>query len=103
MKKHKSHALATSDEEEAVVQAQIAADPEDGDATDADLAQARPFPSAFPALAERITRSRGRPPVDDPKRQISLRLSPSVIDKFKATGKGWQSRINDVLEKAKVG
>jgi uncharacterized protein (DUF4415 family) len=35
-----------------------------------------------------------------PKRQISLRLDPDVIDAFKATGKGWQGRINDALRKA---
>jgi uncharacterized protein (DUF4415 family) len=51
-------------------------------------------------LAESIRRSRGRPAVEQPKRQISLRLDPDVIDAFKATGKGWQGRINDVLRKA---
>lgn len=34
------------------------------------------------------------------KQAISLRLSPEVITAFKATGKGWQSRINDVLLQA---
>lgn len=31
------------------------------------------------------------------KKPVTLRLSEEVIDKFKATGKGWQARINDVL------
>jgi uncharacterized protein (DUF4415 family) len=34
------------------------------------------------------------------KRQVMLRLDPDVIDKFRATGAGWQSRINDALRKA---
>ncbi|HEB79027.1 MAG TPA: hypothetical protein ENI79_00940 [Rhodospirillales bacterium] len=33
------------------------------------------------------------------KRLLSLRLSPEVIEYFQATGKGWQTRINDVLRK----
>lgn len=70
--------------------------------TDEELAQARPFAEVYPDLAESIRRSRGRPKVDSPRQQISLRLDPDVIEKFKATGKGWQSRINDVLKAAKL-
>lgn len=70
--------------------------------TEQDFAAARPFAEVFPDLAESIRRSRGRPKVDSPRQQISLRLDPDVIEKFKATGKGWQSRINDVLKAAKL-
>jgi uncharacterized protein (DUF4415 family) len=70
--------------------------------TDEELAQAKPFAEVFPELMESIRRSRGRPAVASPRRQISIRLDPEVIEKFKATGKGWQSRINDVLKQAKV-
>ncbi|RWO77448.1 MAG: hypothetical protein EOS18_21610 [Mesorhizobium sp.] len=65
------------------------------------IAKGKPFAEAFPDLAESIKRGRGRPPVAVP--QISIRLEPAVIEKFKATGKGWQARVNDVLKKAKVG
>lgn len=68
--------------------------------TEEDFKKARPFAEAFPQLAESIRRSRGRPAVEQPKRQISLRLDPDVIDAFKATGKGWQGRINEALRKA---
>jgi uncharacterized protein (DUF4415 family) len=70
--------------------------------TEEDFANARPFAEVFPDLAESIRRSRGRPKVETPKQQVSLRLDPDVIEKFKATGKGWQSRINDVLKAAKL-
>jgi uncharacterized protein (DUF4415 family) len=40
---------------------------------------------------------RGRPPLAEPKRQVTLRLSPEVIDHFKAGGPGWQTRIDDAL------
>lgn len=72
------------------------------EATDEELAQAKPFAEAFPELAESIRRARGRPPVEKPRQQISIRLDPDVVEKFKATGKGWQSRINEVLKQAKV-
>lgn len=70
--------------------------------TDEQIAEMRPFAEVFPDLAESIRRSRGRPKVAAPKQQISLRLDPEVIEKFKATGKGWQARINDVLKAAKL-
>ncbi|WP_193335753.1 BrnA antitoxin family protein [Devosia beringensis] len=81
---------------------------EDWDAVDSpeltaeELATARPFAAVFPELAENIRRSRGRPKIEAPKQQISLRLDSEVIEKFKATGKGWQSRINDVLKATKL-
>ncbi|WP_395622540.1 BrnA antitoxin family protein [Sphingomonas daechungensis] len=43
---------------------------------------------------------RGRPPVgDESKQQVTLRLAPQVIRYFKASGKGWQTRLNSVLER----
>ncbi len=43
---------------------------------------------------------RGRPPLDRPKEAVKLRLSPDVLDHFRAGGPGWQTRINATLEKA---
>ena len=31
---------------------------------------------------------------------VSIRLSPEVVDHFRATGPGWQKRIDDILKKA---
>lgn len=31
------------------------------------------------------------------KVQVTLRLSPEVLDFFKSSGKGWQTRLNDML------
>lgn len=41
----------------------------------------------------------GRPPSADPKQQVTLRLDRAVLDAFRATGPGWQSRINAELRK----
>ena len=67
-----------------------------------DFAKARPFREVFPDLAASIDRVRGRPRVDNPKQQVSIRLDRDVIEKFKATGKGWQARMNAVLKAAKL-
>jgi uncharacterized protein (DUF4415 family) len=44
---------------------------------------------------------RGRPPLGARSKQaVKLRLSPGVIEHFRAGGAGWQTRINETLEKA---
>ena len=43
---------------------------------------------------------RGRPKAAAPKEAINIRLSPDVLIHFRATGPGWQSRINATLRKA---
>ena len=71
-------------------------------ASEKQLARAKPFAAAFPEIAERMRRAVGRPKSENPKQAVSLRLDRAVIDKFKATGPGWQSRINDALKRVKV-
>ena len=49
---------------------------------------------------EKLVR-RGRPPAGArPKEAVKLRLSPDVLDHFRAGGPGWQTRINASLERA---
>jgi len=43
---------------------------------------------------------KGRPPLRDPKRQVTLRLDPDVLAKFREGGPGWQGRINAALRTA---
>lgn len=68
--------------------------------SNAELAKFRPFDKVLPDVAESIKRSRGRPPVDNPKKQVTLRLDAEVVEKLRASGRGWQSRVNEVLKKA---
>ena len=42
----------------------------------------------------------GRPKLENPKQLVSLRLDKVVLDRFRADGPGWQSRINAALRKA---
>ena len=41
-----------------------------------------------------------RPSEGDPKRQITLRLDADVVERFRATGPGWQGRVNAILRRA---
>jgi uncharacterized protein (DUF4415 family) len=43
---------------------------------------------------------RGRPKKAAPKETVNIRLDPDVLAHFRATGPGWQSRINEALRKA---
>jgi uncharacterized protein (DUF4415 family) len=43
---------------------------------------------------------RGRPPSAAPKQAIKLRLDADVVEHFRATGPGWQTRINATLRHA---
>jgi uncharacterized protein (DUF4415 family) len=42
----------------------------------------------------------GRPPIAHAKEAVSIRLDPDVLAHYRATGPGWQSRINEALRKA---
>jgi uncharacterized protein (DUF4415 family) len=44
-------------------------------------------------IGELITRKRGRPVVGEAKTAISLRIPKSVVERWKATGPGWQTRM----------
>jgi len=45
----------------------------------------------------------GRPRSPTSKQAIKLRLDPDVLAAFRATGEGWQTRINAVLRRAAHG
>jgi uncharacterized protein (DUF4415 family) len=63
-----------------------------------DFAKARPFSEALPDLAASIRRGRG-PNKAPTKKLVSLRLSGQVLEAYKATGPGWQSRIDEDLRR----
>lgn len=61
----------------------------------------RPAKEVLPDIVEEYTRSRGqRGPQKEPvKERITIRLDADVVAHFRATGKGWQTRLNDALKK----
>lgn len=56
-------------------------------------------PDAAPIEAKglRLIR-RGRPKKAVTKQRITMRLSRDVVDAFRATGKGWQTRMDEALK-----
>lgn len=46
---------------------------------------------------------RGRPRSDSPKISTTIRLDADVLERFRADGPGWQSRINDALREWLAG
>jgi len=111
-----------TDEEDAEITAAALTDPDNPPLTDEELAQFRPAREvetpermaalttgphtiAFVSDAEHaarmaVIRKRGRPPLDAPKVSTTIRLDADVMAVFKAIGRGWQTRINQVLREA---
>lgn len=40
---------------------------------------------------------RGRPKAESPKQRVTIRFDADIVEYFKSTGKGWQSRMNEAL------
>jgi len=51
----------------------------------------------------KLVRKGGRPKSERPKEPVSIRLDADVLDYFRKTGPGWQSRINEALRKVAEG
>ena len=69
-------------------------DNENPEWTAADIKRAVPF-SGLPASLQ--AKLRGRPKAAVTKERITIRLSPDVVQPFRATGDGWQTRIDAAL------
>lgn len=90
-----------SDEVEARIQEGIARDPDNPELTDEELAAMRPASEVLPAeLYAALSkhrpgqRGRGKPQANV---QVTLRINPDALAAWKASGEGWQARMNDVL------
>jgi len=91
-----------SDEDAAIIAA-AKADTDNPPLTDEQLRRMRPAYEVHPELVSVWRRrERGRPKSEAPKQQVTLRIDRDVLEKFRATGDGWQSRINAALRKARV-
>ena len=62
------------------------ADPDAVPLTDAEWETARP------------SIRRGRPPAPVTKERITIRLSRDVVERFRASGDGWQTRVDAALK-----
>lgn len=76
-------------------------DPGDGpyDPNDPEAARAWFAQADLIRKGKLVRRGRRGPQKAPTKKLVSLRLSPEVIDHFKAGGPGWQTRIDTTLRK----
>lgn len=51
------------------------------------------------AFARAVFKKGGRPVSPDPRRLITIRLPASVIERWRATGPGWQTRMAERLSR----
>jgi uncharacterized protein (DUF4415 family) len=85
-----------TDEEDARITAAAWADPDARPYTDEELATAKHMMfSELPPTMQ--TKLRGRPKAAVTKERITIRLSPDVLGAFRATGSGWQTRVDGAL------
>jgi len=72
-------------------------DDENPEWTDEMFKRAKRTIDVDPNLVELSKRARGRPKLDNPKISTTIRLSSEVIEYFRSTGKGWQTKVDEVL------
>jgi uncharacterized protein (DUF4415 family) len=84
-------------------------DEENPEWSEEDFAKAKPFREMFPKqFAEWESSSRaplpvkrvGRPPADQPKVHIGFRLAADVVASVRASGKGYNARVEAILREA---
>jgi uncharacterized protein (DUF4415 family) len=80
--------IPPTSEEDAAINRGIAADPDTYELSAREIAELKPLGA---------TRRMGRPPKENPKEQVSVRYDADVLEAFRATGEGWQTRMNDAL------
>lgn len=63
------------------------------------LAAARPAGEVHGKAAVALVRRRGRPPIDPAARKVpvTIRLSRDVVEALRASGDGWQTRVDELL------
>ncbi|MBK6853067.1 MAG: BrnA antitoxin family protein [Burkholderiales bacterium] len=78
-------------------------DNDDPEADEAWFAKARPAKEMLAdmmgdaASKEMLKLKHGRPPSTAPKEHVNIRLDADIVQSFKLTGDGWQTRLNNAL------
>ena len=74
------------------------ADGEVRELTAEDLAKFRPAHEVLPVALQATLGMRRRGPQRTPTKVVTtIRFDPDILDALKATGPGWQTRVNDAL------
>jgi uncharacterized protein (DUF4415 family) len=92
-----------SDEEDAAINAGIAADPDNPELGEEWFKQARPAQEVLPPeVHEGLVALKRRPGQRGPQKAprklaVTVRYDAEVVEAFRAGGEGWQTRMNDAL------
>lgn len=82
--KAKRKIIMPTQEEDAAINAGIAADPDTYELSADEFKKLKPL--------------RGRPAGSGKKEQVTIRLDSDILDVFKSMGAGWQTKINAALK-----
>lgn len=97
MPKLKPGTVIPSPQEDAAINGGIAADADAREWTEEDFKRAVPFSRLPEPLQARLRGARG-PQKAPTKERITIRLSREVVEEFRATGAGWQTRMDAALK-----
>jgi uncharacterized protein (DUF4415 family) len=61
------------------------------------FARARPAAEVMGEAFMEMARKPGRPKAVSPKEPVTIRLDSAIVQRLRASGKGWQTRVNDQL------
>ncbi|PVX86464.1 BrnA antitoxin family protein [Paraburkholderia unamae] len=81
----KRNIIMPTDEEDAAINRGIAEDPDTFEVSDEQFKKMKRLGA------------RGRPRLETPKVLLSVRYDADIVERFKSTGDGWQTRMNDAL------
>ena len=101
MSKLERRIIFPTPEEDAAINAGIAADPDARELTDEDFARMRPALEVDPRLAEFLRKERER--ASCPKTRVTIRIDADVVARLREDGPGWQARANSALRRAVLG
>lgn len=66
--------------------------------TDEEMARMRPASEVVPLIVEEYRRTRGKQKTPI-KAQVTLRLDSDLVAHLRKTGRGWQTRVNEILRR----
>jgi len=72
---------------------------DDAPLTASEMQTARRFSDCDPAFVNAIRKSLGRPP-GRTKQSLHISLDSDIVKKLRDSGKGWQTRLNDLVRVA---
>ena len=91
MPKLKPHTILPTSEEDSKIREAVERDPDARLLEDGNI-------KLVPFGKLKDARRRGRPVADSTKIPVNIRYSPDVIEAFRSTGNGWQTRMNAALQ-----